>query len=567
MYEYYFFVTIQAVATGESMSIHDKFIRFMSGLLCVSVFVQPLFVLNVFAAKPLAFCIIEVNGSFSCNHTDSYNDADINNTCFLGNEEALARCKRALQTGLRWNSNAYKFTSNGNGMTGAEAGAYYHNEISKKEKKKKIQDYVTVAGGVIAAAGLAMTVGAAIGVKNNDSLKGALIGSGIGMITAGGVTAYIANSRSKNTAKDLRTLKFAQQDNVDNMLNTEYVQNQFKNNTYSGYNGTVKRATVRGLDGRNYYRTDTGDLRVSNGNGDTSTGPETEIPGISGPSSGGVTGPCGKGGKPCDRCYDDKDPRCNKPGLDSSDNCKRIENATISNGGNITHILNAFIWGILSADDCCKKAAQIQGKDFSTYKGYDDLKGCLWGDKVMQSSGWDIVGGICVECINGKTVLGKNCKNTFKSKEECEMYLSVPPAGDEENKNKNYVVYSINPMDGRCEASYTRDGTNRYTEEEMNNLISENPLMRFSTEVECKKNARFCCVAKSGETIFAFIMYKAYEGNTLFSCMNDKLNNIVKKYKNNKIELKSSNIKDCESKGLKLKGGSYSVFTHTSIYR
>ena len=205
------------VATGESMSIHDKFIRFMSGLLCVSVFFQSLFVLNVFAAKPLAFCIIEVNGSFSCNHTDSYNDADINNTCFLGNEEALARCKRALQTGLRWNNNAYKFTSNGNGMTGAEAGAYYHNEISKKEKKKKIQDYVTVAGGVIAAAGLAMTVGAAIGVKDNDSLKGALIGSGIGMITAGGVTAYIANSRSKNTAKDLRTLKFAQQDNVDNM--------------------------------------------------------------------------------------------------------------------------------------------------------------------------------------------------------------------------------------------------------------------------------------------------------------------------------------------------------------
>ena len=422
------------------MSIHDKFIRFMSGLLCVSVFVQSLFVLNVFAAKPLAFCIIEVNGSFSCNHTDSYNDADINNTCFLGNEEALARCKRALQTGLRWNSNAYKFTSNGNGMTGAEAGAYYHNEISKKEKKKKIQDYVTVAGGVIAAAGLAMTVGAAIGVKNNDSLKGALIGSGIGMITAGGVTAYIANSRSKNTAKDLRTLKFAQQDNVDNMLNTEYVQNQFKNNTYSGYNGTVKRATVRGLDGRNYYRTDTGDLRVSNGNGDTSTGPETERPGTSGPSSGEVTGPCGKGGKPCDRCYNDKDPICNNPGLNSNDNCKRIENATISNGGNITHILNAFIWGILSADDCCKKAAQIQGKDFSTYKGHDNLKGCLWGDKVMQSSGWDIVGGICVECINGKTKEGKNCEIKFKTEEEC--------------LNDNFMGYAIDywhyDKDGNC---------------------------------------------------------------------------------------------------------------------
>jgi len=389
---------------------------------------------KIIYAQPIAFCI---SSQGVCIKSDKYSKDDLNHTCFLGNEEALARCKRALQRGLNWDNKAYKFTNTGNGMTGSEAGKYYHDQINKKEKQKKVQDYVTVGGGVVAAAGLAMIVGAAIGVKNDDRLKGALIGSGVGMMVGGGVAAYAANRRSQDTAKELRSLRFAQEDNVENMVNTEYVQNQLSSNTYSGYNKGINKYTVTGLNGRQYFKSS---------NGDTDLGGNTDNGKIQ-PGEGNITGPIEDVDKPCSgagckECYsssyngDGRNPQCGKQGLNAYSNCRKTTyNSYISNGlGNLTHILKdpgkVSIYGPGSSEECCKQAAKINKKDFSAYQGYDQEKGCLWknsggpGDGEKEDEiGWDIVSGNCVECINRKIMKGGNsigdCTNRFKTRDEC----------------------------------------------------------------------------------------------------------------------------------------------------
>lgn len=378
------------------------------------------------------FCIEhDIHGKFVCMQKASSSSTQ----CY----DEVSECERALKLErLRWDNKKYNFTSNGNGMTGAEAGAYYHNQINKKEKQKTAQDYVTVAGGVVAAVGLAMTVGAAIGVKNNDSLKGALIGSGIGMMVGGGVTAYVANKRSKDTAKELRSLRYAQEDNVENMINTEYVQNQFANNTYSGYNKDVNKHTVTGLNGRQYFKSDNGDVDLGGRVPGKIPGDGTTIPpggpGTSGPLSGDgkVNKPCIDGN--CEECYNDGNSghrQCERQGLNAYDNCKKTTyNSYISdNLGNLTHILKTAgisIYGPDSAYDCCKQAARIQKKDFSTYQGYDKERGCLFsnsGDGDKRNIGWDIINGNCVECIDGRVVSNGDtvlsCTERFKSKDEC----------------------------------------------------------------------------------------------------------------------------------------------------
>ncbi len=475
-------------------------------IITIALLIQIQFV-KIIYAQPIAFCI---SSQGVCIKSDKYNKDDLNHTCFLGNEEALARCKRALQSGLSWDNKAYKFTNAGNGMTGSEAGKYYHDQINKKEKQKKVQDYVTVGGGVVAAAGLAMTVGAAIGVKNDDRLKGALIGSGVGMMVGGGVTAYVANRRSQDTARELRSLRFAQEDNVENMVNTEYVQNQLSSNTYSGYNKGINKYTVTGLNGRQYFKSSNGDIDLG---GNTDNGKIQ-------PGEGNITGPIKDVDKPCSgagckECYsssyngDGRNPQCGKQGLDAYSNCRKTTyNSYISNGlGNLTHILKdpgkVSIYGPGSSEECCKQAAKINKKDFSAYQGYDQEKGCLWknsggpgeGGKEVDI-GWDVINGSCVECINGKTGAGVNCKNTFKSKEECL------------NKINSFVEYSIDywgyDKDGNC-IHYDDVLKLPYNSTEEDKRNAKLKLFReknyFETQAECldfyRKSDKWVCCKKT----------------------------------------------------------------------
>ena len=117
---------------GETMIFNVRFNYITVRIITIALLIQIQFV-KIIYAQPIAFCI---SSQGVCIKSDKYNKDDLNHTCFLGNEEALARCKRALQSGLSWDNKAYKFTNAGNGMTGSEAGKYYHDQINKKESDR-----------------------------------------------------------------------------------------------------------------------------------------------------------------------------------------------------------------------------------------------------------------------------------------------------------------------------------------------------------------------------------------------------------------------------------------------
>ncbi|MDR2934077.1 MAG: hypothetical protein LBU68_02225 [Rickettsiales bacterium] len=143
----------------------------------------------------------------------------------------------------------YAVTDGGvNKMSGSKADAVLEKRLLDANNKKKMQNTVGWIGLGTAAVGLGMIVGGAIG-KAPDAAMGALAGVGTGLIVAGGATAIMANNESQLTARRIRTLERSQQDLMDQMVDTSFVEDRFEKEIYSERNDVTGERSVQGATG------------------------------------------------------------------------------------------------------------------------------------------------------------------------------------------------------------------------------------------------------------------------------------------------------------------------------